>query len=298
MSGESDRETLYEQADVALAEAKRRGRNRVVTFEEIRESVSFEPTAKAHALRRLLAERKVSVAFQPIWDLERGTILSFEALSRPAVEYGFAGPQEAFDIAEKIGRAHELDYVCLQAILARAAAMPPDILLFINLTPQTLAHDLLTGSVLLEAVVSAGLTPDRVVLELTERSIARLDVVVQQAKQLRNLGFQLALDDTGAGNAGLEMLSQLPIDFVKIDCAIVANALSDKIARGVLAGIHTIAREADIYVIAEGIESVEMLDLVREMGTQGVQGYLLGRPSEAIPNNRTLEGRSPFAHAS
>lgn len=304
--GEGAPDTLQEQADAALYEAKRRGRNAVVTFAEVKDTVSITSSAKAHALRLLLGEGLVSVAFQPIWDLARGDILAFEALTRPAAEYGFAGPQEAFDIAERIGRAHDLDALCRQAILAHARELPADALLFINISPQTLDHNLLEGSALVEAVEAAGLAPERVVLELTERSMARLDIVVREAKRLQGLGFRLALDDTGAGNAGLEMLSQLAVDFVKIDRAVVAHALTDHTARAVLAGIIAIAREGGTYVIAEGIETVEMLDLVRHVGgpsatrgdgVRGVQGYLLGRPSQTIPEAPDMEGYRELVRA-
>ena len=293
--GVGDGETLREQAEAALCEAKRRGRNSVVTFEAIRGSSSLPSSAKARAVRRLLSERKLTIAFQPIWDVERGVVLAFEALMRPAAEYGFASPQEIFDIAEQLGHAHELDYVCLQAILARAAELPPDMMLFVNLSPQTLTSDLLTKSLLVESVVAAGLTIDRVVLELTERSIVRLRDIVRETKQLQRLGFRLALDDTGAGNAGLEMLSQLQIDFVKVDRAVVANALSNKKAHAILVGMQAIAREANVYVIAEGIENLEMLRLVEQVGVQGVQGNLLGCPSETIPDVQTLQEHSPFS---
>jgi EAL domain-containing protein (putative c-di-GMP-specific phosphodiesterase class I) len=120
------------------------------------------------------------------------------------------------------------------------------------------------------------------------------------------LGFTLALDDTGAGNAGLEMLSQVPVDVVKIDRGVVVKALTDRAARGVLAGIIAIARETGTYVIAEGIEDQAMLDLVRRVGgragsvqdgVQGVQGYLLGRPSEAIPAPTAVETYRTFLRA-
>jgi diguanylate cyclase (GGDEF)-like protein len=282
-------ELLHPRAMAALREAKRRGRNRMLTFEAIEGSVQLLSPAKARAIRLLLHEGKMSIAFQPIWNLANGNLFAFEALARPPAEYGFAGPQEMFDIAEQMGRAHELDYVCVRAILARAADLPPDVLLFINLTPQTLIHDLLTGAVLLSSVVEAGLKPSRVVLEITERSIANLAEVIEKARQLQFLGFQIALDDAGAGNAGLEMLSLLHIQFVKIDRAIVSHALTDQAARSVFAGITTIARESSTIVIAEGIETPEILSFVKEAYGDYVQGYLLGRPSESISQARTLQ---------
>jgi EAL domain-containing protein (putative c-di-GMP-specific phosphodiesterase class I) len=254
------------------------------------------PLAKRQAVRRLLSERRLTVAFQPIWNFATGTVLAYEALSRPAAEYGLAGPQELFDIAEQMGRAHELDAICVEKILARAAELPPDALLFMNLTPQSLVHDLLTGAILLEAVISAGLEPSRVVLEITERSIVNLAEVVQKAKFLRRMGFRIALDDAGAGNAGLEMLSQLPVDFVKIDRAVVVNALTDQATRSVFVGITTIARESHISVVAEGIENAEMLEFVQQAEVQYAQGYLLGRPNEAIPASSTLQDLSPLTY--
>jgi diguanylate cyclase (GGDEF)-like protein len=291
----NESEVLQEQAYLAVSEAKRRSHNTLVTFESIRENVSFVPPEKVHALHRLLSERRMDVAFQPIWDCEQDRVLSFEALSRPPRDYGFSGPQEVFDIAEKIGRAHELDSLCVHSILARAAELPSDVLLFLNLTPQTLDHNLLTGTMLLDAVLAAGLTPDRVVLEITERSVVQLDAVVREAKKLRALGFRLALDDTGAGNAGLEMLSQLPVDFVKIDRAIVVKSLTDMTARTIFRGITTMARQMNSYVIAEGIEDAEMLNLVQMVGAQGVQGYLLGRPNQDFPDAQALQALRPSA---
>ena len=293
LPGEIESELLQEQAHLAVTEAKRRSHNTVVTFEAIRESVSLIAPAKVQALHRLLNERHVNVAFQPIWDLEQDRILAFEALTRPSADYGFSGPQEVFDIAEKIGRAHDLDYLCVQTILARAAELPSDALLFLNLTPQTLDHEVLTGAILLEAVFSAGLTPERVVLEITERSVVRLDVVVREAQKLRELGFRLALDDTGAGNAGLEMLSQLEVDFIKIDRGIVVKSLSDVSARAIFTGITNMARQMNSYVIAEGIEDAEMLDLVQQVGAQAVQGYLLGRPALVLPDAKELQALCP-----
>ena len=290
-----DADSLQEQADAAVYEAKRRGRNQVVAFAGLDDTVIVTP-AKARAVHELLANGVPTVAFQPIWDLDGHRVLGYEALARPSHEQELAGPGEAFEVAERIGRAHELDARCREAVLSRAGELPDDALLFLNVSPQTLDHDLLAGNRLVRAVEAAGLRPERVVLELTERSSARVDHVVREARRLRDLGFKLALDDVGAGNAGLEMLRSLEVDFVKIDRDVVRNALVQRGARAVLLAIVAFAGEVGTYVIAEGIEDHAMLDLVRRSDgvgfaaagrVHGAQGYLLGRPSPDSPADRT-----------
>jgi diguanylate cyclase (GGDEF)-like protein len=292
-------EALQGQADAALYAAKRAGRNSVVAFDEKSDGMWLLSPVKVQQLRRLIADEAVSIVFQPIWDVEGCNVLAYEALSRPPAEYGFAGPQDVFDLAERVGRAREIDAVCRRAILKRANELPKDVLLFINVSPQSLDRGRLNVTQFVKEVLAAGLTPQRIVIEITERSVAQLEVVIRASRELQRAGFRLALDDTGAGNAGLEMLSQVPVDFVKIDRAIIVKALTNRSARGVVAGIIAIARETDAYVIAEGIEDIEMLDLVcglafdpteRRFGVQGVQGFLFQRPSERIPAQRDVSG--------
>lgn len=295
---------LWEQADAALYEGKRTGGGRVVVFDDVAGHLSVVTPEKVHALRSLLAEPRLETAFQPIWKLQDNAVLGFEALARPADEYGFDGPAEAFAIAEKIGRAHELDAICRAAALERANELPGDVLLFLNIHPQSLTHNSLGGDRLVRAVKAVGFDPSRVVLEITERSEARLDQVIADATRLRSLGFGLALDDVGAGNAGLEMLRDLPVDFVKIDRSVIAAAVDDPQAQAVLIAIIAYARRADAFVIAEGIESEKILafvrhahalDVIHDPAIQGGQGFLLGRPSPDLTNTPT--SREPPAIA-
>ena len=282
---------VWEQADAALYEGKRRGSGRVVVFEDVAELLSVVTPAKVRSLRALLEEPRLQVAFQPILMLREEGVVGYEALARPSEHYGFDGPLDAFTVAEKVGRAHELDSICRAAALTRARDLPDGALLFLNVHPQTLDHDLLDAERLARAVRAAGLEPERVVLEVTEQSGARLAQVVAGAGRLRALGFKIALDDVGTGNAGLETLRQLPVDYVKIDRSIIAGAVSDVNAQAVLVAIVAYARRTGAFVIAEGIESPELLAFVRhaheidemqDLSIEGGQGYLLGRPAIEI----------------
>ncbi len=291
-----DAETLLRQADAALYVCKQRGRNIVVSFDDVQHSNAIPQQMNVHAVTRLLAERELLVVFQPIWDIERSAILGFEALARPDAKYGLAGPQEAFDVAAKIGRAHDLERVCREAAIAQAEGLPPNALLFLNVSPETLARDELNAQTLAAKLSDVGIATERVVLEITERYPGPLEPVILAARELQRYGFKLALDDTGAGNAGLEFLSRLKVDFIKIDGAIVANAATETAARGVISAIVALAKTTNAYVIAEGIEDQAMLALVSHRvfngvvnanAVSGVQGYLLGRPGliSAATNN-------------
>src|SRR3954462_7435718 len=152
-----DREpsTLWGRADAALLEAKRRGGNAAVASTEVADSVPVVTIEKVRAVRSLIDSGAVDVAFQPIWDLGGTRVLGFEALARPRSSE-LSGPGEAFEIADSIGRGHELDAVCRRATLRAAGELPEGALLFLNVSPQTLEHDTLAGDSLLLAVRGAG----------------------------------------------------------------------------------------------------------------------------------------------
>jgi diguanylate cyclase (GGDEF)-like protein len=287
-----DQATLRDEVDAALGEAKRRGGNALVGYEEIRDSVSITTGVKVQALHRLLDERDMSVAFQPIWNLDGGSLLGVEALARPAARYGFSGPAEAFDIAEQLGRVRELDMLCVQRILAQADELPDGALLFMNIAPRTLDLEADGDGWLVAAIERSGIGLGRVVIEVTERFGGRMSSVVKSLGGLGAAGLRLALDDVGAGNSGLEMLRRVAFEFVKIDRSIVVGAMSEPGARAVLLAIATYANETGSYVIAEGIEDNETLGFVRHLEDdltvarphiQGGQGYGLGRPDDAMP---------------
>jgi diguanylate cyclase (GGDEF)-like protein len=300
-------DTLSAEADAALYEAKRQGGGRSAHFDDIRASVFVITSEKKEAVRRLIDERRLTTVFQPIWDLGAEALLGVEALTRPDVSYGLSGPAEAFDVAEQIGLVHQLDVLCVENALQFAPELEPGVLLFINLSPLTLELDAEADAWLAPAVERAGLRPEAVVVEVTERFGGRTASVVKRLKRLRRQGFKIALDDVGTGNAGLEMLRAIAAEFVKLDRSIVAAAPTEPGARAVLMAMATFARQTGAFVIAEGIEDEDTLEFLRSIDDrqlisdtiiQGGQGYGLGRPAPEIAPGlpAMLHGEPASAH--
>ncbi len=250
-------------------------------------------TAKKEAVRALIDEGGLTTVFQPIWDFAAETLLGVEALMRPDPAYGLSGSAEAFDVAEQLGRVHQLDMLCVENALRSVGELADGVLLFINLSPHTLDLDAAHNDWVRLAVQGAGLSPSQVVIEVTERFGGRTAAVIKCLQRLRKHGFKIALDNVGTGNSGLEMLRKVEAEFVKLDPSIVIAAPTDPSARAVLLAMATFARQTGSFVIAEGVEDEETLRFLRSIDVQdlyvdtiiqGGQGGELGSPSSVMPS--------------
>lgn len=278
---------LREEAEAALKEGKARRADGPVRFSEVSGQARVMTPEKIHAVRLLIADGALDVALQPIWDLEKGDLVGCEGLARPHADYGFTDPNEVFEVARQVGQVADLDRLCVSRMLQRAPQLPEGTRLFINVHPASL-DDKDEAEWLLEALRRARVKPDRIVVEVAERAGARIGSMRRSLERLRGLGVRVALDGIGAGSSGLEMLHQIPVDYVKVDRCVVSRAEHDPSARGVLAAVAAFARETGTYVIAEGIEDAAVLRFVRAFGDQypgairGGQGYCLGRPAATV----------------
>ena len=291
---------LLAQADAALYDAKRRGGGRISHFDDIRHESAVATAEKKAAVLRLAADEPFVTVFQPIWDIDDGGLIGVEALMRPDPGLRLSGPAEAFDIAQQIGKVHELDRRCVVQALARVNELPRSGLLFLNICPETLDLDANGDDWLVQAAREAGRAPERIVLEVTERSGGRIRSVIRCLTRLRGHGFKVAIDDVGTGNSGLQLLRAINPDFVKLDRTVVASAATDPTAHAVLTAIATFAAQTGSYVIAEGVESIDQLEFLQTIDTRpvhvsrmirGGQGYALGRPGEPIEADGTWQAR-------
>ena len=213
------------------------------------------------------------LVFQPIVRRD-GTLYGHEALARTS-EPRLPHPGVLFDVAQRLGRVHELG----RAIRSRAAEalQRGDVAVaFVNVHPLELADDAI---LLPEADLSRHARA--VVLEITERqSLDTISDLPGRIRALRGLGYRLALDDLGAGYAGLNTFAILAPDIVKLDMALVRGCDADAVKRQLIRSMTSLCKELGALVVAEGIETPAERDTVLELGCDLMQGYLLGRPAE------------------
>jgi EAL domain-containing protein (putative c-di-GMP-specific phosphodiesterase class I) len=218
------------------------------------------------------------MAYQPVVSWSKKTVVAYEALLRSR-EPALAHPGAVIDAAEGLGRVHELG----RRIRARAVEplgdLSDDVLLFLNLHPTDLLDpDLLRSDTPLAA--SAG----RIVLEITERApLEGIGDIRARLESLRALGFRLALDDFGAGYAGLTSFVLLQPEVVKLDMALVRHIDRDTTRQTLVRTMISMCRELGITILAEGIETPAERDELARAGCDLMQGFLFARPGDAFP---------------
>lgn len=277
-----DRDELYQQADTALYRAKHQGRTAVEVFDRNRDrgASGVATNDLTAAVSRAASPAMLRAVYQPIVELATGRVMGYEGLVRPTRQSGFDSPGPLFAAAELVGKTLELDRASLEVVSAGARAISEQCYVAVNMSPRTIEAPEFNVQMLLATLSEAGLPPERVVLELTER-----EAVEDVSRLRRNLhacqvaGVRVAADDVGAGNAGLRLLSQIKFDIVKIDLSLVHNGVMLQPSLAVLKALTDLASSWGAAVIAEGVETADQLDLVKELGMTGGQGYLIGAPS-------------------
>lgn len=221
----------------------------------------------------------IQPAFQPIVDLARGEIAGFETLSRPAASSGFASVGELFDWAESNELLWGLEEITRKSGLQAAAYWPDDVMLFINSSPQVFADARFAHTILKAVKRIPGLTPGRIVLEITERSDQQyIEGLEHQVKLVKDFGFQIAIDDVGAGTSGLNRIMALRPNWLKLDRELVDRIDQDRARQNLLRFFLHFARLSGVRLVAEGIEREAELATLIEIGIPFAQGYYLGRP--------------------
>jgi EAL domain-containing protein (putative c-di-GMP-specific phosphodiesterase class I) len=212
-----------------------------------------------------------------------GQPIGFEGLVRPAEGAPFSDASSLFAAAEAADRTVELDLACLEIVAAGVRLPNDETYISVNLSPRTLESSLFHPGELKAIFHRSGISPDRVVLELTEREqVEDLDQLRKNVDACRRSGMRLAADDVGAGNAGLRLLSEIHFDIVKIDLSLVQGGMMHDPSHGILRALQELATRWKASIVAEGVETAAQLAVVRSLGIAAGQGYLLGRPTNTM----------------
>lgn len=270
---------LMQRTDVALYESKRRGRGQATCYETgMLEAVAERQTLETD-MRSAIAHNEFYLVYQPVLALKDNRIVGYEALIRwDHPVRGLVPPAHFIPIAEETGQIVEIGRWVLDEACREAATWANDDHIAVNVSAVQFRSPLL-HSHLIGALRRSGLPAHRLEIELTETAI------VEDGKQIahtlaaiRALGIRIAMDDFGTGYSSLTHLRDLPFDRIKIDRSFVATAETDPHSFAVLSGLAHIAQKMEIAILAEGVESQGQLDLLRSIGCDAIQGYLIGRP--------------------
>jgi diguanylate cyclase (GGDEF)-like protein/PAS domain S-box-containing protein len=284
-------EELLRDADFALYEAKREGKDRFVLFEASMQVEAQDRLALETDLQLALEQEQFFLLYQPTFDLQTQRVTGVEALIRwQHPTRGVLAPAAFIPIAEQtrlmipIGR-WVLREACQQAAVWHAAGHP--IGMSVNVSAHQLDEDGLERDVQ-EVLATSGLEPSRLTLEITETAL--MEDIDAATERLKALGVRLAIDDFGTGHSSLAYLRRFPVDALKIDRAFISGIASSDAAAAIIRTLVQLGKTLEIETLAEGIEQPAQLEKLQlEQCDQG-QGFLFARPLDVAGVEEFLDG--------
>lgn len=278
----TDPDRILKYADLALYRAKAEGRN---TFRFFEPGMDDQMHARRHLemdLRNALVDGAFELHYQPIVNLDRNEVVTFEALLRwNHPSRGRISPAEFIPLAEEIGLIASIGEWVIRAACADAALWPKSIKVAVNLSPLQFNQDDLVQLVF-NALAAAGLDPKRLELEITESVLLEnTEKTLGTLNELRKLGICISMDDFGTGYSSLSNLRGFPFDKIKIDQSFIQGLGNDDQCSTIIQAVTALGAGLGMIITAEGVETREQLDVLRDLGVNEVQGYYISRPAPA-----------------
>ncbi|MBN3857123.1 EAL domain-containing protein [Paraburkholderia sp. Ac-20340] len=293
-----DKSDLFEAADYALYEGKRRARGSVTIFSEAHRNAIIRESQIAQALRSPELENELTVAFQPIYALDQSRTVGFEALARwHSATLGNVTPGEFIPAAERSGLITVVTLALFNKALACARHWPTHIGLSFNLSAHDFADERAMAG-LAQRILESGIAPNRLDFEITETAMAQdFEQVRKAAAELRSLGCGLSVDDFGTGYSSLSYLCNLPLTRMKIDRTFVTGLREGTTAFTVVRTLLNLSRQMMLECVIEGVETASEMRTVSALGAMLIQGYYCARPMDASAIPAYLESECPTLSA-
>jgi len=294
-----DPDTLLKQADTAMYEAKKKGRNDYHFFSERLAEQAHQRHRMEVNLRQALKGGEMRLRYQPQIDLGLGTATGLEALVYwESPEEGRISPARFIPLAEETGLIRPLGEWILYAACAEAARwqqhLTSPLSIAVNLSAKQFHQPDLVKRIR-EILGETSLSPHLLELELTESIfLENIEAAIETLKNLKELGIQIAIDDFGTGYSSLSYLKKLPIDRIKIAQEFVRDIDTDEGDKAIVKATIAMARSLGMKLIAEGVENRQQLSFLLSHGCKIMQGYFFAKPMPAEQVNDFLRGNRKF----
>lgn len=248
-----------------------------------------EAQARRARLEEIISQGSIHTLVHPIFRLDDLSIIGYEALSRGPEGGEFEHPDKLFRIAYDADLVVRLERLCRLRAFEAAPGLPEGRLLFINIEPDAVADPDLRDIMFTTLYIGSGVNPESVVFEITERSaITDFAAFRSTLEYLRTLGFRVAVDDGGAGYASLQSLAEVRPEWLKIDMSLIAEIDTDEIRRILVTSMVMLSERLGVSLVAEGIERVEQLETLRNLGVEYGQGFLFCEPLPPYPADEDI----------
>jgi EAL domain-containing protein (putative c-di-GMP-specific phosphodiesterase class I) len=274
---------FVEKTHYSIEEAVARARRQALAMAEKRVETEFNEMI--YTMKKIVNQKNIKLLAQPIIDVATNEIRAWEMLSRGPKGTVLENPLPLFSVARQTGTLYDLEMVVLEKAFQQIIDTGCRQDIFVNCTPLTLGNIRFIGDLKALLKQYPDLSPKRIFIEITERdSIEGLPDLRYNIKVLRLMGFRMAVDDTGAGYASLNTITEILPDIIKIDRSVIEDIDKSAVKESMLRGLLLVAQEAGSQVVAEGIERKEEASVIIRNKVHLAQGYFYARPSILLNN--------------
>lgn len=254
-------------------------RSREEAFADALKDKDREGRRYTNNLRKVIEGEQVQMVYQPVLDLVDRKVIGLEALTR-VPRSRFPNPEILFKIAQQNNTLWTLERLCRNRALEGLPRLNDRQKLFLNVEPDSLHDPHLLEQPFSDRLLEAGLRPQQIVLEITERTaILDFTMVRRMITRCRRQGYQVAMDDVGSGYAGLQAIAEISPDYIKMDMSLVRDIHRHTIKKELVSTIRRFSDSTGITLVAEGVETLDELNALLDAGVRCAQGYLFCKPS-------------------
>lgn len=241
---------------------------------------------RKEALEYIINKKQIKTVFQPIISIRDGAVLGYEALSRITCDSEINNPEDLFKIAREFNYLWDLELLCRTKALESAYKfmIPPfNKKLFINVNPNIMHDESFKKGFTKEFLKQYTIIPQNIIFEITERNVIE-DLVgfKSTVSHYKSQEYNIAIDDVGSGYSGLNLISDVAPDYIKLDMLLIRDINIDKIKYALVKGMVEFSKASNIKLIAEGIETYEELETIINLGVQYGQGYFIQKPDSVV----------------